>query len=160
MELTTLREVVEHRPKKEVFPIKTQKLILKHVKRYVKKRLPPKTKSYIRRLFGSIVKHNFGRYEKPWKNRIYSHINVLFVVDDDFQKPNYWHVHFIPKGNTWTSYKVGHIELKLNGKDIRVDIEYVIVKLTKSKEKKVITYAESMGIPLKKHFSRNIYKSI
>ena len=87
-------DYMKDRPPKTVFPIEKQMLILGQMKRYIFDHLPPKTKFYRKRLFGSLAKGTFGKYTRKFKGREFSDVDVLFVVDDDFKPPRRSKVHF------------------------------------------------------------------
>ena len=61
----------------------------------------PDTNIYLARMFGSLVKGTFGKYQGKWKGREFSDVDVLFVVKDGFNAPKSWKIHF--KRDDWGS---------------------------------------------------------
>ena len=88
---------MKERPKKIVLSKSEQKKIFEKVKKFVLKDLLPNPKINKILMFGSLVKGTFGKYEKPFKKRIYSDVDILLFVEDDFKVPKHWKEHFIGK---------------------------------------------------------------
>ena len=153
-------DYTKDRPVKTIFKAKKQKTILKEVRKFIYNNLPKNTKLHKKRLFGSLAKGSFGKYEKKWKNREYSDVDVLFVVDDTFIPPSSWKVHFTAEEKVWVVYNVAIIKVKNNDEIIPIDLQYIVLTKTFANEPTNIARAESWGIPLKKFFSKNKYISL
>lgn len=136
---------MRERPKKTIFPKSKQKTILKEVQKFISENLPP-SKIYQKKLFGSLAKGTFGKYEKPWKNRTFSDVDVLFVVEDNFKPPKKWKLHFKPEDGLMRVYEIATISIE----DVKVDVQYIIFPKTYASLKKTKDFAEKWGIPLKK----------
>jgi predicted nucleotidyltransferase len=150
----------KERPPKNIFPIKKQKFILSHIKKYISENPPPNTNLYKKRIFGSIAKGTFGKYDSKWKGREFSDVDVLFVVDDDFKPPKNWKVHFTAEKKVWVVYDVATVPILTEDETVFVDVQYIILTESFAKKGETIARAESWGIPLKKFFSKNKHLSL
>ncbi len=153
-------DYMKERPQKNIFPIKKQMLILGQIKKFVLNNLPKNTKLYRKRLFGSLAKGTFGKYEGKWKGREFSDVDVLLVVDDNFRPPRKWKIHFKPKEGPMRVYDIEVVPIATNDETVFVDVQYIIIPKTYASKPETIASAESWGIPLKKNFSKNKFISL
>jgi len=148
-------DYTKERPPKNIFPIEKQMLILGQIKKFIYDNLPPNTKFYRKRLFGSLAKGTFGKYEGKWKGREFSDVDVLFVVDDDFRPPRKWKVHFTAEKKVWVVYDVDVVPVSTEDETVFVDVQYIILTKTFASQPETIARTEKWGIPLKRIFSQN-----
>ncbi len=148
-------DYMKGRPPKMVFPLKKQMLILGQIKRFIYDNLPPNTKLYRKRLFGSLAKGKFGKYDGKWKGREFSDVDVLFVVDDDFRPPGRWKLHFKPEEGPMRVYDVAVVPAETEDEVVMVDLQYVILPKTYASLPATVAMAEKWGIPLKKFGSKH-----
>ena len=148
-------DYMKGRPKKDIFPIKTQKLVLNQIREYILNNLPPNTQIYRKRIFGSLAKGTFGKYKGKHDSRKFSDVDVLFVVDDNFLPPKKWKIQFNCVDKVWVVYDVAEIPIVIKDETIPVLIQYIILTKTFASKPETILSAESWGIPLKRFFSKN-----
>jgi len=148
-------DFMKGRPSKHIFSIKKQKLILNKIKKYISDNLPPNTKLYRKRLFGSLAKGTFGKYDGKYKGREFSDVDILFVVDDNFKPLKKWKVHFNCVDKVWVVYDVAEVPVKTEDETVLVLVQYIILTKTYSEKPDTIDNAEQWGIPLKKSSSKN-----
>lgn len=148
-------DYMKERPRKDIFSAAQQKLILTQIKKFIYNNLPPNTKLYKIRLFGSLAKGTFGKYAGKWKGREFSDVDVLFVVDDDFKPPRKWRIHFKPKDGLMRVYNVKTVPVATEDETVLVDVQYVILPKTYARKPETIAMAEQWGIPLKRFFSKH-----
>jgi len=136
------------RPRKNVFPIKIQNEIHKRAKEFVLKDLLPNPKINRMIIIGSSVKKKFGKYEKQFKNRIYSDIDVIVFVEDSFKPSKKWKKHFFCK--LYNVYEIKRLEKKYL-------IHYAFTKKSIYTKKKYQKEAEKYGIALALKKSKHKY---
>ncbi len=153
-------DYTKERPPKTIFPIKKQKLIMSHIKEYIANNLPPNTKLYKKRLFGSLAKGTFGKYDGKWKGREFSDVDVLFVVDDDFKPLKTWKVHFTAEKKVWVVYDIAQVPVSTEDEVVIIDVQYIVLTKSFAKKGETVARAESWGIPLKRFFSKNKFISL
>jgi hypothetical protein len=153
-------DYMKERPPKNIFPIEKQMLVLGQIKRFILSNLPENTKFYRKRLFGSLAKGTFGKYEGKWKGREFSDVDVLFVVDDDFEPNPKWKVHFEAERKVWVVYDVKVVPVTTDDEIVFVDVQYVILTKTFASEPETIVKVEKWGIPLKRILSKHRYISL
>ncbi len=139
---------MKERPKKIVLSKSEQKKIFEKVKKFVLKDLLPNPKINKILMFGSLVKGTFGKYEKPFKKRIYSDVDILLFVEDDFKVPKHWKEHFI--GKIFQVYN----RIKL---DKKILIQYLVCKRSNYQNKKYQKIAENWGVPFLLKKSKHKY---
>ncbi len=145
------------RPKKKIFPLGDQKLILAHMRKHLRKQLPPNTGLYRKRIFGSLAQHKFGKYQGKFKDREFSDVDVLFVVDDDFRPPKSWNVQFECEKRVWIVYDVAEVPIEIKNGTIPVEVQYIVLTKTFARRPETLERAERWGIPLKKYSTKNKY---
>ncbi|MBT3298273.1 hypothetical protein HN385_05080 [archaeon] len=148
-------DYAKERPPKNIFPIEKQMLVLGQIKNYIYHNLPPNTKFHRKRIFGSLAKGTFGKYERKWKGRKFSDVDVLFVVDDNFRPPPKWKVHFKAETKVWVVYDVDVVPIATEDETVFVDVQYIILTKTFASKPETIARAEEWGIPLNKFLSKN-----
>jgi len=148
------------RPTKDIFPIEKQKFILNKIKKYVFNNLPPNTKLYRKRIFGSFAKGTFGKYQRKYGGHQYSDIDILFVVDDNFKPPKKWKVHFNCVKKVWMVYDLAEVPIKTKDEIVPVVVQYIVLTKTFASKPETIASAESWGIPLKRSSSKNKFISL
>lgn len=146
-----MEEYMKERPPKTILPKLEQKKISKRVKRFVLNDLLPNPKINKIIMLGSLVKGTFGRYDKPFKNRIYSDVDFLLLVENNFKIPKLWKKHYMGK-----MYQV-YNRTKLGGKIL---IQYAVCRKNSYQNKKHQTEAEEWGIPLLLGKSKHKFKVI
>ena len=120
-------------------PKSEQRKILKKAKDFILKDLLPNDKINKIIVLGSIVKGTFGRYEKAFKKRRYSDIDVLLLVENDFKVPKRWKTHL--KSHLYNVYDIRKL-------DNKVLIQYIVCKKRSYQNKKHQKEAEKWGVPL------------
>lgn len=143
-----MEEHMKERPGKTVLPKPEQREILKKAKSLVLKDLLPNPKINKILMFGSLVKRTFGKYEKPYKGRTYSDIDILLLVEDDFKVPEKWKLHF--ESDLYNVYNI----CKLNGKIL---IQYMVCRKSSYQNEEHQKEAENWGVPLLLERSRHGY---
>jgi predicted nucleotidyltransferase len=151
---------MEGRPPKNIFPIKKQMLILGQIKKFIRENLPPNTKFYRKRLFGSLAKGTFGKYNEKFKGRKYSDVDILFVVDDNFKPPKKWKVHFECVKKVWVVYDVAEVPIETEDETVPVEVQYIILTKTFANKLETIVSAEKWGIPLGRSSTKNKFKPL
>tara|TARA_Y100000310_G_scaffold329356_1_gene399030 strand:+ start:1162 stop:1650 length:489 start_codon:yes stop_codon:yes gene_type:complete len=155
------KHYMKERPKKKVFSKAKQKIVLREIKKYINKNLPPKTKLYRKRLFRSLAKGKYGKYiNGTWKGRKYSDVDVLFVVDDNFKAPKKWKFHFQPEDDPSIVYNVADVPIKVEDEEVIVELQYFIVPISYARIKKNCENADPWGVPLMRTGSKNTYIGI
>ena len=150
------KHYMKERPKKEIFSKERQKIILREIKKYINNHLPPKTKLYKKRLFGSLAKGKFGKYiNGKWKGRTFSDIDVLFVVDDNFKAPKEWQFHFQPKNDPSIVYNIANVPIKIKDEEIIIQLQYFIVPISHAKIRDNCLKSDPWGVPLLRSRSKN-----
>jgi len=134
-----MEEYMKERPRKTIFSKSEQKKIFEKVKNFVLNDLLPNPKINKIIMFGSLVKGTFGKYEKPFKHRMYSDIDILLLVENNFRVPKKWKLHISCK-----LYKVFNIT-KL---DRKILIQYMVCRKKSYTNKKHQKEAEKWGAPL------------
>jgi len=147
----------QQRPQKDVFPRRKQEEILNQTIEFVKSDLLPHPKINKLILFGSLARGDFGRYRQEYKGRLYSDIDILLLVENDFSVPDSWQLHF--EGNRDLA---GDLYQVYNYKklDDRYLIQYMVCKEKSYSRKKNREIAERWGVPLKLENSQHAYKII
>lgn len=130
---------MKERPGKTILPKSEQSKILKKTKSFVLKDLLPNEKINKIILFGSMAKGTFGRYEKSYKNRTYSDIDILLLVEDDFKVPKKWKPHY--QGKLYNMYNIRRLHN-------RFLVQYMVCRKASYKNKKHQIEAEKWGVPL------------
>jgi predicted nucleotidyltransferase len=143
-----MEEHIKERPKKSILPEDEQKEILEKVKEFVLDDLLPNPKINKIILFGSLVKGTFGKYEKTYKNRIYSDIDILVMVEDDFEVQDEWKSHF-----SCGLYDVYNVH-ELDGK---IPIQYLVCTKKSYEKEENQEEAEKWGVPLLLNKSKHNY---
>ncbi len=129
----------KERPNKIFFSISEQNKLIEKTKEYVLRNFSPFQKIDKIILFGSLAKGTFGKYEKEWKHGFYSDIDLLLLVENDYNIPEKWKVWF--KHNKFTVFTCGKIDHKYL-------IQYMVWK---RKQYEIIQNqidVEKWGIPL------------
>ena len=150
MNTTDSKKTLDEIPPKIIFSKSKQNFILKQIKEWVFNNLPPDIFLYQKKIFGSMAKGLFGKYQTKFKGRLYSDIDILFVVDDDFIPPKNWKIQFECVKDVWVVYDVAVVPIKIDDEIIFVEIQFIILKKSYSQKTKTIEEAEKWGIPLKK----------
>ena len=159
MNISPSNNFMNERPPKIIFSKSKQNFILKCIKKWVMNNLPQNTFLYEKKIFGSMAKGLFGKYQTKFKGRLFSDIDILFVVDDDFLPPSNWKIQFECVKDVWVVYDVAIVPIKTDNEIIFVEIQFIILKKTYSQKIKTIEEAEKWGIPLKKD-TNNKYISL
>jgi predicted nucleotidyltransferase len=154
------KNFMDGRPPKLIFSKSKQSYILAQIKQWIANNLPPNTALYEKRIFGSLAKGTFGKYQTEFKGRKFSDVDILFVVDDDFSPPKEWKVHFECVKDVWVVYDVAIVPIDTEDETVFVEVQYIILKKTYSENIKTITEAEKWGIPLMKSDTKNKYISL
>lgn len=141
-----MEEYMKERPGKTVLPAPEQKRIFERAKRYVLEDLLPNPKIDKIALFGSLAKGTFGKYEKPYKGRSYSDIDVLLLVEDDFKPPKEWELHFSCK-----MYDVFNITRL----DDEILLQYMVSRRSSYQNREHQQESEKWGVPLLLEKSRH-----
>jgi predicted nucleotidyltransferase len=89
-----MKVYMEERPRKNFFSKSEKRKIFKKAKKFVLKDLLPNSKINRIIIFGSLVRGTFGKYEKPFKHRLYSDVDFLILVENDFKIPKKWKPYF------------------------------------------------------------------
>ncbi len=139
---------MKERPRKTIFSKPDQKKIFEEIKNFVLNDLLPNPKINKIIMFGSLVKGIFGKYDKPFKHRMYSDVDILLLVENNFIIPKKWKLHF-----SCELYDVFNIA-KLGKKFL---IQYMVCKKKSYQNKKHQKEAEKWGIPLLLTKGRNKY---
>jgi len=151
---------MEGRPPKNIFPIKKQMLILGQIEKFIYGYLPPNTKFYRKRLFGSLAQGTFGKYNGKFKGREFSDVDVLFVVDDNFKPPKKWKVQFECVKKVWVVYDVAEVPIETEDETVLVEVQYIILTKTFASKSETIVNAEKWGIPLRRSSTKNKFISL
>ncbi|MBD3156004.1 MAG: hypothetical protein GF368_05115 [Candidatus Aenigmarchaeota archaeon] len=130
---------MKERPKKTIFSKFRQEAILKKTKKFVLEDLLPNPKINKIILFGSLVEGNFGEYERPFKNRRYSDVDVLLIVEDDFEVPEEWGEHF-----HCDIYDVYNSHMM----DEEILVQYIVCRKNSYQNKEHQKESEKWGVPL------------
>jgi hypothetical protein len=136
-------------PSKKIFTKGQQRLVLKEVKKYVCANLP-KTKIYMKRIFGSLATGKFGKYERKFKRRYYSDVDILFVVSDNFKSSKKWKLEFKPNDILGKVYRRDVVNVEIGKSIITIDMDYAILPITYTKKPGVMEFYESIGFPLRR----------
>ena len=145
------------RPEKEVFSIERQEEIKKEVVEFVNENLVPHPKINKIILFGSLAKGEFGKYKEEYKNRIYSDIDLLLLVENDYKVPGDWKIHFEGNPDLEGDLYKAYFGEKLENKFL---VQYMVCRkksYTNSENKEV---AEKWGVPLKLESSEHEFEII
>lgn len=134
-----MEDYMKERPKKIVFPKSRQEVILKRAKEFVLEDLLPNPKINKIVLFGSLVEGKFGEYEKPFKDRKYSDVDVLLMVEDGFLVPGEWEGHF-----HCDMYDVYNAHMM----DGELLIQYMVCRKSSYQNKDYQKESEKWGVPL------------
>ena len=143
-----MEEYEKNRPRKTAFPRSERERVLEKAKDFVLKDLLPNQKINRIFLFGSLAKGKFGKYEKPFKNRWYSDIDILVFVEDDFKIPRKWKLH--AKCDLYKVYNICKLER-------RFLVQYMICRKSSYQKKENQKEAENWGVPLLLEKSRHKY---
>jgi hypothetical protein len=130
---------MEERPKKIIFSKTEQKRVFEKAKNFVLKDLLPNPKINKILMFASLVTGTFGKYEKPFRNRIYSDVDILIFVEDYFKIPTEWKPYF-----SCELYDVFY-RIKLYNK---IWIQYMVCRKSSYQNKENQKEAEKWGVPL------------
>jgi len=134
-----MEEYMKGRPKKTILSKSEQKKIFEKAKKFVLNDLLSSPKINKILMFGSLAKGTFGKYEKPFKNRMYSDVDILIFVENDFKIPKKWKPYF-----SCELYDVFY-RIKL---DKRILIQYMVSRKNVYQNKKHQKEAEKWGVPL------------
>ena len=137
---------MKERPKKIILSKNKQKTIFEKAKAFVMKDLLPNPKINKIIVFGSIAKGTYGRYIKPYKHRSYSDVDFLVFVENEFNAPKTWNIHY--SGKLYSVYN----RIKL---EHRILIQYMICKKKSYSNKNNQKEAEKWGAPLALEKSKN-----
>ncbi len=129
---------MKERPKKTIFPESKQKQLREKVQKYVLKMLLPDSAINKIILFGSLVKGNFGRYEKSFKGRDLSDIDVLLFVEESFEIPKNWKQQYTL--DLYDIYDAGDFE--------NILVQIMVCKKSSYTNKEHQQRAEPWGVPL------------
>lgn len=147
----------QERPEKDIFSQPRQKAILKQVREFVKDDLLPNPKINKIILFGSLAEGKFGRYKQEYKGRIYSYIDILLLVDNDFEVPDSWELHFAGdpefEGDLYQVYN----QKKLESKYL---MQYMVCREKSYRREENREVAEKWGVPLKLEESEHEHQVI
>jgi predicted nucleotidyltransferase len=134
-----MEDYMKERPAKIILSKSGQKKILEKIKRFVLKDLLPNPKINKIILYGSLAKGTFGKYVKPFKNRIYSDADVILFVENDFKVPKKWKKHVM--ADLYQIYNVAKLDKKFL-------IQYVVCRKSSYQNKKNQKEAEKWGTPI------------
>lgn len=151
---------MHERPHKNIFSLEKQTFILDEMKKWINNNLPQKTSIYKKRIFGSSAQAKFGKYEAKIKGREYSDIDILFVVDDNFNPPKEWTVQFECVKDVWIVYDVAIVPVKTVDETISVEVQFIVLKKTFAEKPETIKEAEKWGIPLRDIDTKNKFISL
>ena len=147
-----MEDYMKERPKKTVFPESRQKKILEKAKKFVLVDLLPNPKINKIVLFGSLVEGKFGEYEKPFKDRKYSDVDVLLMVEENFEVPNQWGEHF--HCEMYDVYNAHMMD--------EILVQYMVCRKSQYQNEKYQEESEKWGVPLSldesKHKNMVIYE--
>jgi|SRR3989338_5080090 len=147
-----MEKYMKERPKKTIFSKNEQKKIFRKMKSFVLKDLLPNPKINKIIIFGSMAKGTLGKYEASHKSRkvsrFYSDIDILLMVEDNFEIHKKWKPHF-----SCQSYDVFNI-IKM---DKKIPIQYMVCRKSKYGKKKHQKSAEIWGVPLLLNKSKHKY---
>lgn len=153
------KSYMKGRPPKTIFSIEKQTMVQNQIKKWLRNNLPPNTEFYRKRIFGSLAKGTFGKYTSEYKERLYSDVDVLFVVDDNFKAPKKWKVQFEYIKNVWIVYDRDIIPIKMENEKIPLLIQFIVIKKSFAAKFVALEDAEKWGIPLKRNTTKNKYIS-
>jgi len=137
---------------KRIFSVEYQERIFKKLEKYLEKTFSSDKKIDKILITGSLLKRELGKYEKylgEKYDRIYSDIDLVFMVKDGFKVRKQWKL--LAERPYFRVYRLSYIENK-------IPVEAVIVNKKFMKNKKAITLCENKGIPMKLEKSKNKYK--
>lgn len=147
----------QQRPQKEIFSQQRQEKILRRAVEFVKRDLLPHPNSNKLILFGSLARGDFGRYREEYKERIYSDIDILLLVDNEFEVPDSWELQFGGdpelKSDLYRVYNYKKVDDKFL-------VQYMVCRQLSYQQEKNREVAEDWGIPLKLEDSEHAYKLI
>lgn len=147
----------EERPEKEVFPSERQEEIKEEVKEFVNENLIPHLKINKIVLFGSLAKGEFGKYEEKYQDRIYSDVDLLLMVENDFKVPEDWEIHFEGRPELEGDLYKAYFGEKLEDKFL---LQYMVCRKKSYTSPKNKEIAEGWGVPLKLEESKLDYEII
>jgi predicted nucleotidyltransferase len=142
-----MEDYMKERPKRKPFSMELQRGIIKRVREFVLKDLLPNPDINRIILFGSLARGEFGRYEGPFQGRIYSDIDILLLVEDDFEPRRGWELHF--EGRMYNVYNTGKLDGFL--------VQYMVCRRSVYEDPDCQREAEDWGVPLLLRKSRHRY---
>ena len=130
---------------KEILPEAKQEEILNKVKEYTKNEFGnyPKVHSIV--AIGSITNRQLGKYSKAKRGRLYSDIDLLIFVDNDFEIPKTWKFHL--QSDYYTVYNI--IEIG------KILLPYWICRKSDYTDLAKQKIVEQRGVPFKLGKSKN-----
>jgi len=137
---------MKERPKKTIFSRSKQREMLKRAKDFVLSDLLPDPKINKIILFGSVVEGKFGEYEKPFKNRKYSDVDVLLFVEEDFEVPREWEKHL--HCDMYDVYNAHWM-------DGEILVQYMVCRESQYQNEEYQKESEKWGVPLSLGESRH-----
>lgn len=143
-----MEDYEKERPKKTIFSEEEQLIILEKAKEFVLDDLLPDENINKLLIFGSLAKKSFGVYEKEWKHGLYSDIDILLLVEDNFEIPKGWEKWHI--GDDFGVYVKGWLLDKYM-------IQYMVWKKKEYSDREKQISAEPWGVPLMLGESKNPY---
>jgi predicted nucleotidyltransferase len=145
-------------PEKRPLPLKKQEEIREKATSFVVHSLLPNKKISKIFLFGSLARREFGKYEKPFRGRSYSDIDIMVITNDGFKPNKKWKVWL--NGKYYDIYNVTYLDFELEDK---VLLQYAVVKDRTLGIEEARKEGEKWGVPLllseSSHPTRLIYSS-
>lgn len=141
-----MEDFMRGRPVKIILPKPVQERIMRTARHLILDELLPNPKISKIVLFGSVVRGALGEYEKRYKGRRYSDVDVLVMVDDDFTVPDDWKVHF--QNEMYDVYNNGILDRKFI-------VQYMICRRDCYEDEEKRKEAERWGVPLMLDRSRH-----
>ncbi len=151
---------LKSRPKKILFSETIQKRLRDKAIKKIKSKLLPNSKIIKLILIGSSVKNSFGKYAPPgFRGSLYSDFDFIVFVKDDYNLPKWLKKEPSAKPFLEDKFNLAYRNKKfINNKH---DVEVFFIKEKSCKNKRFITLAEKVGIPMSsnsKHKYIIIYK--
>ncbi len=148
---------MDQKPTKKIYSRKEHSRILRESTDYIKRNLLPDSRVVRIMITGSLVKDDFGEYDKPLDEEKYgyrqvSDIDCVAFVDDDYSPKLEWKlVARRPVGIDppfWEVYRIGLLEEKY-------PVECLFIKGSILGIPEAIEIGENKGIPMKPDSSKN-----
>ena len=147
----------ENSPEKRPLSFKKQEEIREKATSFVVHSLLPNKKIKKILLFGSLARKQFGKYEKSFRGRGYSDIDIMVIVEDGFKPNKKWKPRLSAK--YWDTYNVAYLDFEL---DDKILLQYFVIPERNLEIDEIQKDGEKWGVPIKgdsKHPTRLIYSN-